>query len=229
MVSPFDHPEITELFNTLLDKLLEESGRGALLIATTHVDDHLTKLIKEVLPKDISKKHTNTLFKYPGALSSFSAKIELAYAFRLINQNLYDCLNALRKIRNDAAHSPSILNLYELNEKLKEIYNLGPTVPNLIREISMKMIVQTKVNAVKNIFDEFEFTDEKKQRQMEEIFADKEKIAVIEKQVPFWELINGLCLICGLIVSQRGKISLLTKDINTWGDLLPQNQDLNKK
>jgi hypothetical protein len=43
--SPFDYPEIHELFSDLFKELFNESGRGAILISTTYVEQHLTKLI----------------------------------------------------------------------------------------------------------------------------------------------------------------------------------------
>lgn len=54
--SPFDYPEVQELFSHLFDKLLTESGRGAILISTAYVEDHLTKLIEDILPS--SEKNT---------------------------------------------------------------------------------------------------------------------------------------------------------------------------
>ena len=67
--SPFDYPEIHELFSDLFKELFNESGRGAILISTTYVEQHLTKLIEAVLPADISKKEKERLFLYPGPLS----------------------------------------------------------------------------------------------------------------------------------------------------------------
>jgi hypothetical protein len=94
MQQPFEHPEIVKLFGVLLTNIVRESGRRALLIATAHVDEHLTDLIEVVLPYDYSKKQKDKLFNYPGPLSSLAAKIEIAYAFRLINRDLYSNLSS---------------------------------------------------------------------------------------------------------------------------------------
>lgn len=53
--NPLQYPEIKELLNELYDKLLSESGRGAVLIGTAYVDDHLTKFIASLLPVRIKK------------------------------------------------------------------------------------------------------------------------------------------------------------------------------
>lgn len=215
----FTHPEIKELYRQLLTKLLDESGRGAILIATSHVEDFLVKLLDEVFPKDISKKQKDILLKYPGHLSSFSSKIELAYAFRLISKNLYTSINALRRIRNDAAHSPAEFNLIDLNEKLKEVYNLGEHTPYFIRKISTEMLLETKMVAVKEIIEEWNVSKDEKRQKLLELFEDKETSDELNKQLPFWELIHGICFICAIIVYEKEAISKLTNDITTWGSL----------
>lgn len=224
--NPFDYPEIQQLFGDLLDRLFEESGRGALLIATAYVDDHLTKLIEMVMPADLSKNHKDKLFKYPGQLSSFSSKIELAYVFRLISKNIYDSLNSLRKIRNDAAHSPTKFELHELNEKLKLVYNLGPGFSNFIKEISTKALMTHKLGTVKKILDESGLNDESKQEIFEKTFNDKEKIKRLEQEIPFWELAYGLSFLCGIMLFERNSINELTKSMNTFSSLLKDKNDL---
>ena len=69
----FEYPETFETFDVLLDKLLNETARGAVLIGTSHVEEHLENLILRILPSD-KKQFTTKLFNYPGSLSSFSAK-----------------------------------------------------------------------------------------------------------------------------------------------------------
>lgn len=223
MFKPLEYPEIKKLFIDLLD-LTEESGRGALLVATAHVDDHLTKLIEEILPNDLSKTHKEKLFKYPGQLSSFSSKIELAYVFRLINKTLYDSLNALRKLRNDAAHSPSKFELHELNHKLRLIYELSPGFSNHIKEISSRALIDHKTTVVKDALKDVELSEEDKKKIFDQTFQDKEKIALMGKQVPFWELAFGLCFLCGLIVYHKEKIRELTIDMSVLSNLVKDEE-----
>lgn len=217
--NPFDYPEIKVLFDELNSSLYTESSRGALLIATAHVDDQLTKLIEAVLPKDLTKNHKDRLLKYPGHLSSFSSKIELSYAFRLIGENLYDSLNALRKVRNDAAHSNSKIELSELNEKLKSVYNLGPGFSNFIRELSASAMLNYKIEGVKNVLNKLNWSPEKKQETLKKKIKEKANMELMEKQLPFWELVYGLTFLCGLLAYEKASILKLTKEIETLSDL----------
>lgn len=185
MIDPFDHAEIKHLTGILLNNIFDESGRGAILIATSHVEDHLTKLIEVTLPKGISNNHKNKLLKYPGPLSSFSAKIELAYVFRLINKNLYDSLNSLRKIRNDAAHNPSKFELHELNERLKSVYNLGDGVSNFIKKISTEMIIRKKNALLKNILKNQVFLLRTKRQKLKKYFRTKSILKLLSDRFLF--------------------------------------------
>lgn len=221
--NPFDFPEIKELFSDLWCSIFDESGRGAILIATAHVDNHLTKLIEAMLPSDISKNHKERLFKYPGHLSSFASKIELAYVFRLISKNLYDSLNILRKIRNDAAHSHSKFELHELNEQLKMVYELGPGFANFIKEVSSKAMIDDKITAIKKELDLTGWTEDEKKKFVIEMFSEDDKKEALKKQIPFWELIYGLSFLCGLLAHDKQNITRLTNNINTLAELLKED------
>jgi DNA-binding MltR family transcriptional regulator len=217
--SPFDYPEIHELFDRLFDELFKESGRGAILISTTYVEQHLTKLVESVLPADISKKDKDRLFSYPGPLSSFAAKISLSYAFRIIDKNLYDSLNALRSVRNEAAHSPTAFSLHELNDRMKNVYNLGPSIPNHIRKQATEAMMSLKFDTLNTVFDEHNLTEEERREQVKRILDKPETIETLEKQVPYYELVCGLCFVCGVMSYQREKLLSLTKLSTTWEGL----------
>lgn len=216
----FEHPEIKKLFDLLYNKLLEESGRGAILIATAHLDDYLTDLIVESFPDEMSKNHREKLLKYPGTISSFSSKIELAYSFRLINKNLHESLNALRKVRNDAAHSLSKFELHELNEKMVKVYNLGPNIQAVVKNMATELIVGSKIISLSEIYDEQNYTEEQRKENLIRLFDDPEKIKIIDQQLPYWELIVGLCIICGMLINSRERISQLKQGVKTWDNLL---------
>ena len=76
----FDYPEFNNTFNELFNKLLKESGRGAVLIGTSYVEEHLQKFILNILPSD-EKKYISRLLNYPGPLSSFFSKIGAELCF----------------------------------------------------------------------------------------------------------------------------------------------------
>lgn len=217
-MSPFEYPEVEEIFSHLVDTLLEESERGAIIIGTTKVEEQLEKYIRKILPND-GKTYTKKLLDYPGVLSSFSSKIELAYAFRLISENLYTSLNALRKIRNDAAHSSNSFSLSEIRGRFDEALNFGPSMSIHIRNQAMKMMLELKIGNVKRIFDEHNLSDEQQIEQWQSFMENKELAESIEKQIPFWELIYGLSLICGIIKHYEEETIKLLGHAKTWSHL----------
>lgn len=212
----FEHPKISKLFDELFEKLFDESGRGAILIATAHAEDFLTDLIEAVLPKEISRDDKRKIIK-----GTFYSKIAHSFAFRLINKQLYDSLNALRDVRNDAAHSSSKFELHELNEKMNKVYDLGPNIRAMINDMSTELILGSKLISLKGILDEVDYSEEIKKEYLLEIFKNPEKQKIINKQLPYWELITGLCIMCGIIVHKKDKIKRIEKEMTTWDNLLP--------
>lgn len=219
MPSLNEYPEYREVAGQLLDKLLNESGRGAILIGTSHVDEHLTMLIEAVFPSN-RKVYKNRLLKYPGPISSFSAKIELAYAFRLIDETLYNSLNALRKIRNEAAHSSSAFDLVDIAEKIKLVYSLGPGVPDVIKRRATEIMVTMKFENINRMFDENKVEDEIRKQVITDLLNDKDSMGTLEKQAPHWELICGLSLICGFIAHEKDSVLTLAKKGGTWVSII---------
>lgn len=110
------HPEIKELFSSVFSTLVEESDRGAVLVGAEHVARHLKRLFEAVAPQAISQRRLKETLGFPGALSSFSAKTEVAYLTRLISKDLYDAINHLRGLRNDLAHSPDSFRLVDYEQ-----------------------------------------------------------------------------------------------------------------
>lgn len=223
-MNPFSFEEIQELFFTLLENLTHESGRGAILIATTHADDHLKQLLEAAMRSDINKAAKEKLFNYPGPLSSFAAKIELAFMFRFINRGLYNSLHALRKIRNDAAHSEKKFQLHELKEKFYGVFNIGEGMSYVVKKTAMETLVHHKMTEITEIIEKENFTEEEKAKLIRDLLTNPENIKKLERQLPFWELAYGISLVCGLLVYYKKKVSKLTVDINTWSDLVKDSQ-----
>jgi len=223
---PFKYPGIKELFSTLIDSLFEESGRGAILIATAHVEEHLTALLEAVFPEDMSNNSKKELLSYPSPLTSFASKMKIAYAFRLITKNLYDCLNALRNVRNDAAHSSSKFELHTLNEKLKRIYNFGPGISDFIRTVSQKALLHNKMDRIQQILDESSLDAADKQKIVDNLFKDEQRMESLERQVPFWELVYGLTFLCAMIADQKERLTTLTRNIHSLTDFIQIRKNL---
>lgn len=222
-MSILEYPEVKEIFSHLFDTLLDESERGAIIIGTTKVEEQLEKYIRKILPND-SKTYTKKLLDYPGVLSSFSSKIELAYAFRLINENLYTSLNALRKIRNEAAHSSNSFSISEIRGRFEEVFDLGPSIAIIIRKQAMEMMMELKMKNIEWVFDENNLTNEEKKEQLNSIIENKELMDRLEKQIPRWELIYGLSLICGFIKHEEEGTAKLLSDSKTWNNLNTKNK-----
>lgn len=217
--SIFEYPEASTAFKELFDRLLRESNRGAVIIGASYIEDQLTNFVISILPHN-SKTYHNKLLKYPAALSSFSAKNELLYAFRFINKPLYDSINALRIIRNKAAHEPNHFSLLEFRDKLNEIFDFGQGFRQLINEQASKMLVQVKMENLIEVFDQHDFSEEQKRETISSIIEDKEMMNKWEKEVPYWELILGLTLISGNIAYLKESTVELLKERNTWSHVL---------
>lgn len=100
---PSDTAELWGEFNEVFESLSEESPRGAVVIAASYIDESLRFLLESgmIQNKTICKK----LFEYPGPLSSFAARVDLAYALGLISPVAYRNIGHIRTMRNLAAHS----------------------------------------------------------------------------------------------------------------------------
>ena len=217
-MSLLEYPEVKEIAMHFYDTLLLESERGAVIIGTSKVEEQLEKYIRKILPDD-SKTYTRKLLDYPGVLSSFSAKIELAYAFRLIDNNLYTSLNALRKIRNDAAHVSNSFSINDIRERFEMIFDLGPSIAIFIRTKAMEIMMELKMHDINRVFEENGLTSEEKMEQMNTLVGNKELMDKLEKQIPRWELIYGLSLICGMIKHEEEMTVELLGNSKTWNDL----------
>jgi DNA-binding MltR family transcriptional regulator len=227
ILSPFDDQKIVDLLLELIDHLTEESGRGAVLIAAAKLEDYLTELIQAILPLD-GKNYKSKLFNFTGPLGTFSSKIELAFAFRLISKSFYDSLQALRKIRNDAAHSPEKFTLSDLDEKLSRFYNLGPHVPAFIRNQALMLLVELKNVGLNQILDELNVSgDLERQKHTERYLGSEDAKAMIKHELPQWQLAYGVSLLCGFLNIERIRLSGLIKEEETWSSVLMKESDEN--
>ncbi|HWH73212.1 MAG TPA: hypothetical protein VNV16_03000 [Methylibium sp.] len=87
-------------------ELEAESDRGAILVASAMIEEELRRLLDAYFVPGASTP--DTLFDGANApLSSFSAKIDIAYRAGRVSEQLCRDLHLVRKIRNDVAHRPS--------------------------------------------------------------------------------------------------------------------------
>jgi DNA-binding MltR family transcriptional regulator len=84
----------------------QESDRGLVIIGAAHLEDSLEQLLRDccLSDADSAKNVVDPLFRVYAPLSTFSSKINVAFAFGIINEKLYKALELIRKLRNDFAH-----------------------------------------------------------------------------------------------------------------------------
>ena len=91
-----------EAFDEFVHQFKEETDRAAVILGTSKLDFLLSKLINHFLVPNYSKN--DDLFDGDSPLSTFSAKINLAFRLGLIDAQFAKVLHIIRKIRNDFAH-----------------------------------------------------------------------------------------------------------------------------
>jgi DNA-binding MltR family transcriptional regulator len=96
-VAPLDQKDVLEI-------LARQTDAGNALVVAGLVEDELEKLLLGA-GRELSNKTANGIFSGMGPLSSFSAKIEIAYMFNLIDKPVRDDLRVVTSIRNAFAHT----------------------------------------------------------------------------------------------------------------------------
>lgn len=90
----------------VIERLAGDSQTSVALNVSAQIEQALEVLLISRMQYDIPKSIRNRLFNTYGPLSTFSGKIDVAYAFRLIDQTTFDGLRIIKNIRNEFAHSP---------------------------------------------------------------------------------------------------------------------------
>ncbi|PSB85546.1 hypothetical protein C5F64_12240 [Photobacterium damselae subsp. damselae] len=100
---------IAEVFPKKLALLQSESDRGAVLVASSMIEEALKNLlIAKLVPSSTTQ---DPLFNGGNApLGTFSSKIEMAYRLELIRREWKELLNIFKKLRNDFAHNVEVSN-----------------------------------------------------------------------------------------------------------------------
>ena len=84
-----------------LGVLRGESDRGAILVAVAVLDTVFTNRIEQLLGHGTTKARDRLLSR---SLSSFSAKVDLAFCVGIIPSQIYQDIQLLNKLRNRCAH-----------------------------------------------------------------------------------------------------------------------------
>jgi DNA-binding MltR family transcriptional regulator len=89
--------------NKTFDEVFKQTDRASAIVSSALLEELLERLLLAHLVDHVSVKRD--LFEGIAPLSTMSAKINLAYYLGLLNQNEFDDLKLIKKIRNDFAHS----------------------------------------------------------------------------------------------------------------------------
>ena len=105
--APTTADDINRRRDQLFEALSTESDRSLILVAASFLDEALEALQRARFCKKKRKgrPEIGPLFDMFGPLSSFSAKIRIAYALDLIEEWTYRDLEIIRKLRNVVAHN----------------------------------------------------------------------------------------------------------------------------
>jgi hypothetical protein len=103
-------------------QMLEERGRGAVLVGVARVDAALEHLLQAVMTPAPPKG--DRLFLPDRPLGSLGAKVALARRLGLIDEPVERALSVLRKLRNSFAHSAESASLADPahSSRLAEVY-----------------------------------------------------------------------------------------------------------
>jgi len=113
---------VAESARTIALQMLQERGRGAVLVGVARVDAALEHLLQAVMSQGPSKE--DGLFLPERPLGSIGAKVALASRLGLIDPGVERALSTLRKLRNAFAHSADSAALADpaYSNRLEPIY-----------------------------------------------------------------------------------------------------------
>lgn len=101
----------------VMDVLLDESDRGAILLIGGVVEDVLAEQIIKRLPH--GQKHREELLRLGGVLGSFQGKLIVGAALGVIDDETLDSLDIIRQLRNACAHT--VLPITMKNPAVSEV------------------------------------------------------------------------------------------------------------
>ncbi|RWX51541.1 hypothetical protein VU01_11195 [Candidatus Electrothrix marina] len=205
-----EHPEVRLHFENIFPLIIEESDRGAILIAASQVDLALEKALKRIAPLDISSGKLKNILDYSGPLGTFSSRISIAYFFRVINKKVMEAINTLRGLRNTVAHAPKSFSLQEHQDRLTNLYNLGSGVPIGVHQWALDGLMTDTITKLLKVPDPNSPDDKKifseAQEVIEYISGRDDLLEMLNNKLPKWKLGLGTALMCGVIFAGADKV-----------------------
>ena len=208
-----DYPELNSVLESLYPSLLNESDRGAILVALSVIDNQLDMLFESIVPDNTPRKRKKNIFNRTGPFGTLSGKLDIAYACRIIPSSIVDSVHILRGIRNSVAHGTDPFSLVDHHGRIREAYDcLGDSVKIGINRIALDTMGGRAVESLGQLRDPGD--SEKPMFSNTAEIADallnhETAISDMERQLPKYELIFAAHLICGLIfMRQRNYLRL---------------------
>jgi DNA-binding MltR family transcriptional regulator len=106
-------PETADELQIILDEITQQTDRGAAIIATAMLDEMLAEALWRRLILTNSLRERLFSYEKNGPLSTFSSKIDLAFAVGLLKPETRNDLHVVRRIRNKFAHQLEPLTFAE--------------------------------------------------------------------------------------------------------------------
>ena len=79
--------------------------------------------------------------------------------------------------------------------------------------------MKLKFDNLNDLFDKYEMNQEDRKEQVSRMLDNPETMSNLEKQVPYYELIAGLCFVCGTMYYQKEMLDKLTRLSPIWASL----------
>jgi DNA-binding MltR family transcriptional regulator len=128
-----------------LPTLLTISDAHHVIIGASQLDNALEAALLAKM-RQLSRDARDKLFDGYGPLNTFSAKIDISYAFNIIDNETYTSLRAVNRIRNKFAHTEKYLGFND-----QDISSLIDSLPGMDLTIDNKTVrFVTWINGLKS-------------------------------------------------------------------------------
>jgi DNA-binding MltR family transcriptional regulator len=133
-----------------LRMIAKRAHAQTVIVGAAIIDQDLRNaLVAKMQP--VSKTLLERLFDGYGPLSSFSAKIDLCHALRIITKDMYADLTTIRKIRNAFAHSVALVNFD--SPEILVLFKRFSAMP--AGEMNCQALYMSKMGEIDSHLDEF--------------------------------------------------------------------------
>ena len=133
----------------LMRTMHEATDTSFVMTVVAKVENWLAGAIQAKMRADLSKNLTDRLFNPNGPLDRLAAKVDVAFAFDVIDETTFTDLKAIKDMRNAFAHSPTMLHFGSAA--------IGPMIERLSgwsKDVDGRDLFVARVQAAFTIFQE---------------------------------------------------------------------------